>query len=59
MLILSRKAEERILIGDDIVVTVVKIGANTVRIGVEAPKDVRILRQELLPTEETDNDDAR
>jgi carbon storage regulator len=58
MLILSRKAEERILIGDDIVVTVVKIGANTVRIGVTAPKDVRILRQELLP-EETDNDDAR
>jgi len=59
MLILSRKPEERILIGDDIVVTVVKIGANTVRIGVEAPKDVRILRQELLPTKETDNDDAR
>lgn len=59
MLILSRKPEERILIGDDIVVTVVKIGANTVRIGVEAPKDVRILRQELLLTEETDNDDAR
>lgn len=58
MLILSRKPEERILIGDDIVVTVVKIGANTVRIGVEAPKDVRILRQELLP-EDTDNDDAR
>jgi len=49
MLILSRKPEERILIGDDIVVTVVKIGANTVRIGVTAPKDVRILRQELLP----------
>lgn len=59
MLILSRKPEERILIGDDIVVTVVKIGANTVRIGVTAPKDVRILRQELLLTEETDNDDAR
>ena len=47
MLILSRKPEERILIGDDIVVTVVKIGQKIVRIGIEAPKDMVILREEL------------
>ncbi len=59
MLVLSRKAEERILIGDDIEVCVVKVGTSSVRIGIVAPKDIRILRKELLPTEETDNDATR
>jgi carbon storage regulator len=47
MLVLSRKAGERILIGDKISVTVVRIAPGIVRIGVEAPSDLPILREEL------------
>lgn len=47
MLVLSRKVEEKILIGDDIVVTVVRIGQKTVRIGIKAPKEMRVIREEL------------
>ena len=47
MLILSRKICERILIGDDIAVTVVRIGPNAVRLGIEAPKEMNIVREEL------------
>ena len=47
MLVLSRKPGERILIGDDIAVTIVRIGPNTVRLGIEAPRDKNIVREEL------------
>lgn len=47
MLVLSRKAGERILIGDDVAITVVRIGPNSVRIGIEAPKSMNIVREEL------------
>lgn len=47
MLVLSRKTSERILIGDEIVITVVRIGPNSVRIGIEAPKAMNIVREEL------------
>jgi len=47
MLVLSRKTSERILIGDDIAITIVRIGPNSVRIGIEAPKGMSILREEL------------
>ncbi len=47
MLVLSRKPGERILIGEDISVTVVRIGPNTVRLGIDAPKDKNIVREEL------------
>jgi carbon storage regulator len=47
MLVLSRKAGERILIGDEIAVTIVRIGPNTVRLGIEAPRDMNIVREEL------------
>lgn len=46
MLVLSRKRGERICIGDDVVITVVRTGEK-VRLGVEAPKDVKIVRAEL------------
>lgn len=49
MLVLSRKPSERIRIGESIVVTVVRIDSNTVRLGIEAPDEVRVLRAELLP----------
>jgi len=47
MLVLSRKAGERILIGDDIAVTVVRVAQGIVRIGVEAPQDLTIVREEI------------
>jgi len=47
MLVLSRKVGQRILIGDQIAVTVVRVAQGTVRIGVEAPKHLPIVREEL------------
>jgi carbon storage regulator len=47
MLVLSRKPGERILIGDKIAITVVRIAPGIVRIGVEAPEELPILREEL------------
>lgn len=47
MLVLTRKPGEEILIGEDVKVTIVRIGPNTVRIGIEAPREMRILRTEL------------
>lgn len=49
MLVLSRKERERIRLGDSIVLTVVQVSGDRVRIGVEAPADVLILREELEP----------
>ena len=47
MLVLSRKAGERIWIGEDISVTVVRISGGGVRIGIEAPKEMPVVREEL------------
>lgn len=47
MLVLTRKQGERIQIGEGIVIKVIKSGKNTVKIGIEAPKDVRVIRAEL------------
>jgi carbon storage regulator len=47
MLVLSRKTSERILIGDEIAITIVRIGPNSVRVGIEAPKSMNIVREEL------------
>lgn len=48
MLVLSRRLGERIFIGDNIVITVVDIDRGKIRLGIEAPKDVPIYREELL-----------
>jgi carbon storage regulator CsrA len=48
MLVLSRKLTERIQIGDNVFITVVGIHGNRVRIGIDAPRDLRVLRSELL-----------
>lgn len=47
MLVLSRKSGERIRIGNDVVLTLLKIGPGRVQIGFEAPREVRIIRDEL------------
>ncbi len=49
MLVLSRKLGEKIFIGDNICITVVDVDRGKVRLGIEAPRDVPIFRQELLP----------
>ena len=49
MLVISRKLRERIVIGEDIVITVVDIDRGKIRLGFEAPRDVPIWREELLP----------
>lgn len=56
MLILSRRVEQVICIGDDIEVMVTKIGQNSVRIGVKAPKHINIARKELLTESEAVED---
>lgn len=52
MLVLSRKEAERIRLGDSIVITVVRIGGDKVRLGIQAPKDMLVLRDELQPFEQ-------
>ena len=52
MLVLSRKLNESIIIGDRIKITVVGLRGNQVRLGIEAPGDVTIMRQELLDADE-------
>ena len=47
MLVLSRKVGERVMVGDKVIVTVVRIGPNAVRLGFEAPKDMNIVRDDL------------
>ncbi len=49
MLVLSRKENERIRLGDSIVVTVVRVAGDKVRLGIQAPADVLVLRDELEP----------
>lgn len=48
MLVLSRKKNESIVINDNVVVTVVEVRGDKVRIGIEAPRDVTVHRQEVL-----------
>lgn len=47
MLVVTRKVNESVMIGDDIVLTVVRIGADKVRLGVTAPRGVPIHREEI------------
>ncbi len=59
MLVLTRKLQEKIHIGDNITLTIVKVKGNTVRVGIEAPREVRIVRGELPQEEEADSDKAK
>ena len=57
MLVLSRHRDERIKIGDDIEICICDIRGDKVRIGIEAPRDVRVIRTELLTR--GPNDDSK
>ena len=55
MLILARKIDEKIKIGQDITVTLIEIHGDQVKIGVEAPKNVRVFRQEVFDAIQSEN----
>lgn len=61
MLVLARKCEEKIHIGDNITITVLQVKGNSIRLGIEAPREVPVLRGELkFRTErEPENSDDR
>jgi carbon storage regulator len=59
MLVLSRKESERIRVGNNIVVTVVRVSGDRVRIGIEAPPEVIVLRDELQPRERVVGGEAK
>jgi carbon storage regulator len=48
-LVLSRKQSQRIKLGDSIVITVVRVAGDKVRLGIDAPRDMLVLRDELEP----------
>ena len=58
MLIITRKKGESIMIGDDIEITISKIDDGSVKIGIEAPKNVSILRKDLYEEVENENKEA-
>ena len=51
MLKLTRRPGEQLLIGKNVVVEILEVSGNQVRLGVAAPKDVKVLREELLDTD--------
>jgi carbon storage regulator len=55
MLILSRKVNEKIMIGDNISVSIIEIRGDQVRIGVDAPKTVKVFRQEVFDAIKAEN----
>jgi len=54
MLVLSRKQNQEIVIGDNIKITVLKIKGNTIRLGIDAPRDVKVVRGELPALKESE-----
>ena len=55
MLILSRKTDQQIKIGDDITLTIIEIRGDQVKIGVEAPKSIKVFRQEVFSAIKSEN----
>ena len=55
MLIITRRAGERIMVGDDVVVEVMEIVGNSVRIGINAPRSVPVYREEIYAAVRDEN----
>jgi carbon storage regulator len=58
MLVLTRRAEEKIKIGDNIIVSVLSVEGGVVKIGIDAPREVTILRMEILEQIKNENIEA-
>lgn len=58
MLVLSRRVGEKLLIGDDVVVTVIEVRSDGVRLGIEAPREIRVHRAEVIAAVERANVEA-
>jgi carbon storage regulator len=58
MLILSRRLNEKIVIGDDIVVSVVEVRGDQVKLGIDAPRNVKVFRQEVFDAIQEENKKA-
>ncbi len=58
MLVLSRRAGESVVLGDDVVVTILEVRGDVVRVGIEAPRSVKVHRAELLAQLEETNRQA-
>jgi carbon storage regulator len=58
MLILSRKVNEKIMIGDDISISIIEVRGDQVRLGVDAPRAVKVFRQEVFDAIKAENQAA-
>ena len=58
MLILSRRLNEKIVIGDDIIVSVVEVRGDQVKLGIDAPRNVKVFRQEVFDAIQEENKKA-
>lgn len=58
MLVLSRKLGQRFQVGPDVRITIVKVDKHAVRIGIEAPGELTIYREEILPIEQDHESEA-
>lgn len=53
MLVLTRRINERIVIGENIVVTVLEVHGDQVRIGIDAPREIKVFREEVLTRDQS------
>ncbi len=58
MLVVTRKIDESLIIADNIEITVLDVSKDKVKIGVSAPKDIKIIRNELIHTQNVNKDSA-
>ena len=59
MLVVTRKTEESVIIADNIEITVLEVAIDRVKLGISAPKDIKIIRNELRHAQETNLDSSQ